>query len=74
MLKQVERKRTNFDQIVAVRRIKCVNGGFHNATVIKYGDSSVWVCCPNFGWYEDHNSLKPGCKPRKKRCPWFFNH
>jgi hypothetical protein len=74
MQRQVERNQSDSDQIVAIRSAKCINGGSHNIKVIKYIDSSVWVCCPHFGWYEDHHSLELGCKDRKKRCIWHFSH
>ncbi len=60
--------------IVSVRGYTCTNGFVHNIKVVKYDDSSVWVVCPMFGWFEEIGSdgiLKLGCKERKKRCTWF---
>jgi hypothetical protein len=60
--------------IVSVRGYTCTNGFVHNIKVVKYDDSSVWVVCPMFGWFEEAGSdgiLKLGCKERKKRCTWF---
>jgi len=60
--------------IVSVRGYTCTNGFVHNIKVVKYDDSSVWVMCPMFGWFEEIGSegtLKLGCKERKKRCTWF---
>lgn len=68
-------QKETFEEIVGVRRLKCHNAGLHSIKVLKYGDSSIWVCCPEFGWYEDPHSgdLKLGCKDRKTRCRWFFS-
>lgn len=73
MLKQVERTQPKWDQIIAIREVKCINGSYHDVKIIKYGDGSIWICCPSFGWYEDHHSLELGCKSRKKQCTWFFS-
>ena len=60
--------------IVGVRTYTCTNDFVHNVKVVKYDDSSVWVLCPMFGWFEGASSggtLKLGCKETKKRCTWF---
>ncbi len=66
--------RLEYTRIVSVRGYTCTNGFVHNIKVVKYDDSSVWVMCPMFGWFEEAGSdgiLKLGCKERKKRCTWF---
>lgn len=62
-------------RIVGVKAYTCTNDFVHHVKVVKYSDSSVWVMCPMFGWFEDAGSrgiLKLGCKERKKRCTWFI--
>lgn len=62
-------------RIVGVRDYTCINDFVHHIKVVKYDDSSVWVMCPMFGWFEDVGSEgtpKLGCKERKKRCTWFM--
>jgi Arc/MetJ-type ribon-helix-helix transcriptional regulator len=61
-------------KIVGMREYTCTNGFAHNIKVVKYEDSSIWVTCPMFGWFEDtsiEGAPKLGCKERKKRCTWF---
>jgi len=62
-------------RITSIRGYTCTNDFVHNIKVVKYDDSSVWVMCPMFGWFEETGSngtLKLGCKERKKRCTWFI--
>jgi len=62
-------------RIIAVRSYNCSNDFFHKIKVVKYDDSSIWVTCPMFGWFEDTTpDKKPqlGCKERKKPCAWFI--
>jgi len=69
MLESLER-----DRIVGVRTYTCTNDFVHNVKVVKYDDSSVWVMCPMFGWFEDASSggaRRLGCKEKKKHCTWF---
>jgi len=61
-------------RIIGVREYTCSNDFIHNVKVVKYDDSSVWVTCPMFGWFEEAGrggTPKLGCKERKKRCSWF---
>lgn len=61
-------------KIVGVREYRCTNGFVHNIKVVRYEDSSIWVTCPMFGWFEEaglETTPKLGCKERKKRCTWF---
>jgi len=61
-------------RIIGVRTYTCSNDFVHNVKVVKYDDSSVWVMCSMFGWFEDAGfggTPKLGCKERKKRCTWF---
>lgn len=61
-------------RIIGVREYTCTNGFVHNIKVVRYEDSSIWVTCPMFGWFEEAGSEgapKLGCKERNKRCTWF---
>jgi hypothetical protein len=55
------------DKVVGVRRAKCSNGYNHNVAIVKYEDSSLWVCCSNFGYFDS----KIGCKSTGRRCRFF---
>lgn len=59
--------------VVGLREYTCINSSVHKVKVARYDDSSIWVMCPKFGWFEDCVSgvEKLGCKDRKKRCTWF---
>ena len=62
-------------RVIGTRLYKCINKYIHNIAVVKYDDSSIWVMCPMFGWFEDaslEGPLKLGCKDRKKHCTWFI--
>lgn len=62
-------------RIVAVRNYTCSNDFVHQIKVVKYEDSSLWVTCPVFGWFENTTLDKTprlGCKERKKPCAWFL--
>jgi Arc/MetJ-type ribon-helix-helix transcriptional regulator len=61
-------------KIVGMREYTCTNSLAHRVKVVKYEDSSIWVACPMFGWFEDvsmEGASQLGCKERKKRCTWF---
>ncbi|MEM2102229.1 MAG: hypothetical protein QXM22_01790 [Candidatus Bathyarchaeia archaeon] len=61
-------------RIIAVRSYTCSNEFVHKIKVVKYDDSSIWVTCPMFGWFENTTPDKRpqlGCKERKKPCAWF---
>ncbi len=60
-------------QIVGIRNYTCTNGFIHNIKVIRFDDTSIWVACPMFGWYDPPSVGKArlGCRERKKRCTWF---
>jgi len=61
-------------RIVGVRMYTCTNDFVHDVKVVTYDDSSIWVMCPMFGWFEEFDSEgtpKLGCKERKKHCTWF---
>ena len=61
-------------RVVGMREYPCTNGFVHNIKVVRYDDSSIWVTCPMFGWFEEPGLETPklGCKERKKRCTWFI--
>lgn len=61
-------------RIIGVREYTCQNKSIHNVKVVKYDDSSIWVTCPMFGWFEKGgvpSVTSLGCKERKQRCTWF---
>lgn len=60
-------------QIIGIRNYTCTNGFIHNIKVIKFDDTSIWIACPMFGWYDPSSAGKArlGCRERKKRCTWF---
>ena len=61
-------------KVVGVREYTCTNEFAHKIKVVRYEDSSIWVTCPMFGWFEGARSEgapKLGCISRKKRCTWF---
>lgn len=66
-------ERLTRSQVVGMREYTCTNGFIHNIKVARYDDSSIWVICPMFGWFEEPGLATPklGCKERKKRCTWF---
>ncbi|UCE95658.1 MAG: hypothetical protein JSV51_08065 [Candidatus Bathyarchaeota archaeon] len=72
---QLRLLRLEKSQIIGVREYKCRNRYIHSIKVVRYGDSSIWVRCPMFGWFDvisnNKNLTMLGCKDRKKRCTWF---
>lgn len=63
-----------WSKIVGIRECTCINKFTHNIKVVRYEDSSIWVICPMFGWFEVtglEGVPKLGCKTRKKHCTWF---
>lgn len=55
------------EKIMGLRELKCTNGRSHKVRVVRYGDGSIWVFCPYFGYVGPE--LK--CKVRKNRCRYF---
>jgi len=61
-------------KVIGMRKRVCSNRKVHNIYTIKYDDESIWVSCPDFGWYIDGGKLpKLGCTSRKKRCTWYLS-
>ena len=59
--------------IIGIRNYTCTNGFIHDVKVVKYDDTSIWVMCPMFGWYNSPGgAAKLGCRERKKQCTWFI--
>ena len=58
------------EEVIAVRSAICSRNG--KVQIIKYNDSSVWIACPDFGWFESGFQKRLGCKERRRRCTWFF--
>ena len=56
------------EEIVAARTATCRG---RPIKILKYNDSSMWIACPNFGWF-GHLRQCLGCKEKKRRCTWFF--
>lgn len=64
-------------QIIGTRELTCINARIHKIQIVTYDDSSIWIKCPMFGWFEETGVVrsrrtKLGCKHRKKRCTWFI--
>ena len=57
------------EEIIAVRSANCRH---RKIRIVKYSDSSVWIICPDFGWYESDSREHVGCKRKRRRCTWFF--
>jgi hypothetical protein len=63
----IEKKPELEDEIVGLRKVMCANEHPHKVCVVRYGDGSIWVFCPYFGYI----GSELGCKCRHTRCRHF---
>jgi len=60
------------EEIIGIRTETCYVKKPHKIKIFKYDDSSMWVCCSNFGWFKDDGKELLGCREKNKGCTWFF--
>jgi hypothetical protein len=73
-LRTLDKKRIPIlgEDIIGIRTETCYVNKPHKIKIFKYNDSSMWIACPNFGWFKKDGEEHLGCRERKKRCTWFF--
>ena len=60
------------EEIIGIKTETCYVNKPHKIKVFKYDDSSMWVGCPNFGWFKNDGAEHLGCREKIKGCTWFF--